>query len=327
MAEHPALERVVERIRADVIGGAADTAKEVVSALAQVATDSSAPSTTALMSELETAIDRILSVLPSLAPPVNALHVIMARAESLMEEGGTVRELKQALQEEAQAFLKRAEDALERVAQYGAEIIKDGDTIFTYSMSSTVWRVLRRAKAHGKNIEVVVTESRPANEGLWTVEEMEKADIPVSVSIDACVGVLVPTCSLVMVGADAISATGHALCKVGTYPTALVAREHRIPFYIAADTLKFDTTTLLGLPFRVDPLTREQVLSGKTYEKTRVVGEHFDVTPPELVTAIITERGLIHPASCFTVMERMGVSKRVSARLPAWARREFGREG
>ncbi len=325
MVGHPALVRVVERIRADAIGGAADTAKEVVEALGQVAADSSAPDAAALMSELEAAVDQVLAVLPSLAPPVNALHAIMARAESLVEGGGTARELAQAVQEEAQAFLRRIEDALERVAQYGAEVIKDGDTIFTYSMSSTVWRVLRRAKVQGKSIEVVVTESRPANEGLWTVAEMERAGIPVSVSIDACIGILVPGCDLVMVGADAISATGHVLCKVGTYPTALVAREHGVPFYVAADTLKMDTTTLLGLPFRIDPIPREQVLTGEGYEKAKVIGVHFDVTPPELVKAIVTEVGLIHPASSFTVMQRMGLSKKVSARLPAWARREFGK--
>ena len=78
-------------------------------------------------------------------------------------------------------FFKWAESALDKVAQYGAEKVREGDVVFMYSMSSTVWRILRVAKKQGKNFSVVVTESRPSNEGLWTVREMAKSGIPVSV--------------------------------------------------------------------------------------------------------------------------------------------------
>lgn len=328
MVQHPALDRVVERIQTDVIGGAADTAKEVVDALAQVARDSSAKDATELAQELEAGVDRILAVLPSLAPPVNALHMILGQVEELLKENVSVSDMAQGVVEEAQAFQARAEEALQRVAQFGAEKIKDGDTIFTYSMSSTVWRVLRVAKAQGKSIRVIVTESRPANEGLWTVEEMAKIGVPVAVSIDACIGLLVPGCTMVMVGADAVSSSGQVLCKVGTYPTALVARAHGVPFYVAADTLKFDTTTLLGLPFRIDPLHREQVLPEEPkYGQAEVVGLHFDITPPALVTAVITEIGLAHPTACFSVMRQMKLSERLAKKLPAWAKGEWAASG
>jgi translation initiation factor 2B subunit (eIF-2B alpha/beta/delta family) len=190
-------------------------------------------------------------------------------------------------------------------------------------MSSTVWRILRQAKSQGKSFSVIVTESRPANEGLWTVTEMNKIDVPISVGIDASIGELVPQSDVVFVGADAISSYGVSLCKTGTYPTALVARAHGVPFYIAADTLKFDTSTLLGLPFRSDPVPRNEVLSQDYPEHIPVVGRLFDETPPELVTALITELGLISPTACVSVMWQMRLSERLNALLPAWSRGEL----
>jgi len=323
MSEHPAVERVVERIRTDVIGGAADTAKEVIQALVELNQDSNAQDASSLAAEIEDAVVDVLRVMPSLAPPINALHRVMGRIEEALVAGRSVAELKAAVNEAAGDFFEWTEHALDKVAQYGAEKIQDGDLIFTYSMSSTVWHIFRAAKSQGKSFSVIVTESRPANEGLWTVTEMDKANIPVSVSIDACIGELVPKCDAVFVGADAVSSHGFSLCKVGTYPTALVARAHGVPFYIAADSLKFDSSTLLGLPFRVEPIHRHEVLTEEYPEHVEVVGQVFDETPPQLVTAIITELGLLNPTVCVTVMWQMKLSQRLSAMLPAWARGEL----
>lgn len=324
MSDYPAIKTVVERIRTDAIGGAADTAKEVITALKQLVQESRAADTQALVAEVEDAVKDILRVMPSLAPPINALHRFMGSMERALDEGLPVTDLKAVLEEASDHFLTWTERALDKVAQYGAEKVRNGDTVFTYSMSSTVWRIFKRAKAQGKSFHVIVTESRPANEGLWTVAEMDRAGIPVSVSIDACIGELVPQSDVVFVGADAISSYGYSLCKVGTYPTALVAKAHGVPFYVAADTLKFDSSTLLGLPFRVDPIHRHEVLTGGEYsERVRVVGRLFDETPPELVTAIITEVGLVHPTACFTVMTQMALSRRLSEMLPAWVRGEL----
>ncbi len=319
MSQHPAIKTVVERIRTDVIGGAADTAREVVQALAASAQDSKARDAATLAKELEEATVDILRVLPSLAPPVNALHRMLWRVEEGLAAGMSVGDLKAAVRSAADDFLAWTEEALDKVAQYGAEKVQDGDVVFMYSMSSTVWRILRCAKAQGKSFSVIVTESRPANEGLWTATEMVKSGIPVSVSIDACIGELVPRSDVVFVGADAVSSHGYALCKVGTYPTALVASAHGVPFYIAADTLKFDTGTLLGLPFRSDPIHRHEVLSSEYPEQVQVVGRLFDETPPELVTALITEIGLLSPTACIMVMWQARLSERLSALLPAWA--------
>jgi len=319
MAQHPAIELVNERIRTDVIGGAADTAKEVIEALRAVVQDSKAPSSEALGGEGAGAVFAVLTVLPSFAPPLNALHRVMRQVEDSRASGASVDEMRTQLLTTVEQFLQFVETALQSVARYGAELLKDGDTLFMYSMSSSVWRIIKAAHDQGKRLRVLVTESRPANEGLWTVERMIEYGSPVEVSIDAMIGVLIPQSDLVMVGADSIAATGESLCKVGTYPTALVAKAHGKPFYIAADTLKFDTTTLLGLPFRVDPVPRHEVLAEDQFPESKVVGPLFDVTPPELVRGIITERGVLNPAAAYTVLHDMPISQTILERLPDWA--------
>jgi ribose 1,5-bisphosphate isomerase len=323
MAKHPDVVEIVERVRKDEIGGAADTAKEVIDALAALVRDSKAKDTKALVAEIDEAVLDIMRVMPSLAPPINAIHQFVSCVEQGEVDGADLDGMKSALKETRDQFFAWAENALDKVAQYGAEKVSDGDRVFMYSMSSTVWRIFKVAKEQGKAFEVVVTESRPGNEGLWTVTEMDKLGIPVSVSIDACIGELIPDCDAVFVGADVISASGHALCKMGTYPSALVAKASGTPFYIAADTLKFDTATLIGLPYRNEPIHRHEVLDDTYPKEAKVVGNLFDETPPELVTAIITEVGILHPAAAFTVMQQMNPSRKLSEMLPAWSRGEL----
>lgn len=326
MSNHPAIKTVVERIHADAIGGAADIAKEVVDALSKLIADSEAATAEAFKDEVMDAVVDILSVTPSFAPPINALHRILGRLEAALARGASVSDLKSVGRQASQDFLTWAEDALDKVAQYGAEMIKTGDTVFMYSMSSTVWRILKRAKAAGKSFNVIVTESRPGNEGLWTVKEMLENNIPVSVSIDANIGKLVPKSNIVFVGADAISSHGVSFVKVGTYPTALVAQAHGVPFYVAADTLKFDPTTLLGLPFRGEPIPRDNVLSEEYPEVVKVVGDLFEPVPPALVTGVVTEMGLISPTAAVTVMWEMKLSSWLNELLPEWARGELRSE-
>lgn len=323
MSKHPDVVEIVERVRTDDIGGAADTAKEVIDALSALVRDSKANDVKALVVEVDQAVLDIMRVMPSLAPPINAIHQFVSRMEQGEADGLDLEGMKAALKETRDSFFAWAENALDKVAQYGAEKVSDGDRVFMYSMSSTVWRIFKVAKEQGKEFEVVVTESRPGNEGLWTVTEMDKLGIPVSVSIDACIGELIPDCAAVFVGADVISASGHALCKMGTYPSALVAKASGTPFYIAADTLKFDTATLIGLPYRNEPIHRHEVLDDSYPETAKVVGNLFDETPPELVTAIITEVGILHPAAAFTVLQQMNPSKKLSEMLPAWSRGEL----
>jgi ribose 1,5-bisphosphate isomerase len=320
VTQHPAIELVIDRMVRDLIGGAADTAREVMAAVSQVVKDSQAQSLVGLYHDMDQAVLAIMKICPSFAPPINALHMLMGTLEKDMETGASVAVAKEHLAETEARFTELLDTAFEKIANIGAEIIKEGDTVCMFSMSSSVWKVLRRAKELGKNFTVLVTEARPANEGLWTVDEMHKSGIPVEVSVDACLAELVARSDVVFAGVDSIAADGSVFNKSGTYLAALVAKQYGVPFYFVTDSLKFDTATLLGLPFRSDPVQYHEVLGNKKYESgVKVVGALFDTTPPHLVTAIITELGPIPPSACVNVMWNMKLSKRVSELIPAWA--------
>lgn len=320
MPNHPAIEIVTDRIVRDVIGGAVDTAKEVMLALSEVVDTSKASSTSRLFDELDKAASSILKICPSFAPPINVLHMMMGTIEQDVTDGISVDEAKKHLRQTRESFFTTIENALEEIANIGAELIKDGSTVFMFSMSSSIWRVLRKAGSQGKRFSVLVTEARPGNEGIWTVDEMVEAGIPVEVSIDACVAELIARSDIVFAGVDAVAADGSVFNKAGTYLCALVAREYSVPFYFVTDTLKFDKATLLGLPFRSDPVQYHEVLGDRKYEgDVKVVGKLFDTTPAHLITALITELGPIHPSACVNVMWNMKTSRRINEQIPPWA--------
>jgi translation initiation factor 2B subunit (eIF-2B alpha/beta/delta family) len=320
MAIHPAIQLVNERIVKDLIGGAADTAKEVMAAMAQVATDSQAATIEALYQELDAAAVAVMQICPSFAPPINVLHMVMGTIEKDLEQDASLSEAKIHIKQTKAEFDQFMESAFEKIANIGAELINDGDRVFMFSMSSSVWKVLRRAKSQGKHFTVLVTEARPANEGLWTVDEMHKSDIPVEVTIDACLAELIAQSNIAFAGVDAIAADGSVFNKAGTYLAALAAREYHVPFYFISDTLKLDTSTLLGLAFRSEPIQYHEVLGSKAYETgVSVVGKLFDTTPPHLITGIVSELGPIPPGACIQVMWNMKLSKRISELIPAWA--------
>jgi len=320
MPNHPAIDTVINRIVTDVIGGAVDTAKEVMAAMAQVAADSQASNLDGLFQDMDQAAVAIMKICPSFAPPINVLHSMLGTLERDIQASASVAEAKQHLAATQVDFLKFIETALSKIASIGAELIKDGDTVFMFSMSSSVWKVLRKAKENGKNFTVLVTEARPGNEGLWTVDEMHKSHIPVEVSIDACTAELVARSNIAFAGVDSVAADGSVFNKTGSYLAALAAREYGVPYYFISDTLKFDTSTLLGLPFRSELVHYHEVLGDKQYsDGVKVVGSLFDITPPHLITAIVTELGPIPPSACVSVMWNMKLSKRISELIPVWA--------
>jgi translation initiation factor 2B subunit (eIF-2B alpha/beta/delta family) len=320
MANHPAIQLVIDRIVSDSIGGAADTAKELMAALDTLVADSQASSLDGLFAELDSAALSFLKICPSFAPPINVLHQIMGTMEGDMNLGTSIVDARRHLAETKESFDTFMATAFEKIARIGSELIKDGDTVFMFSMTSSVWKVLRCAKEQGKQFTLLVTEARPANEGLWTVDEMHKSGIPVEVSIDACLAELMARSDIAFAGVDAVAADGSVFNKAGTYLSALAARQYGVPFYFVSDTLKFDTATLLGLPFRSEAVKYEEVMGEKQYPAgVRVVGSLFDTTPPHLITAIVTELGPIAPSACINVLWNMKRSDRINELLPAWA--------
>ncbi|TWT93683.1 S-methyl-5-thioribose-1-phosphate isomerase [Neorhodopirellula pilleata] len=156
---------------------------------------------------------------------------------------------------------------------------------------------------HGKTLHVYADETRPLLQGArLTAWELAQAGVPVTVITDSMAGGLMRQghVDAIIVGADRIAANGDAANKIGTYPLAVLAHYHRIPFYVAAPTNTFDLALASGDLIPIEQRDGEEVRcpggpSGRTMvpENVDVINPAFDVTPAELITAIITERGVI----------------------------------
>jgi methylthioribose-1-phosphate isomerase len=190
----------------------------------------------------------------------------------------------------------------------GADCIADGDTVMTHCNAGalatagygTALGVIRAAFEQGKRIRVIANETRPFLQGArLTAYELSKEGIPVTVACDNAVGHLMKQGMVqkVVVGADRIAANGDAANKIGTYTVALIAKAHGVPFYVAAPASTFDLSLASGDQIPIENRTpREVTHVGEhriTPENVPVYNYAFDVTPADLITGIITERGVL----------------------------------
>jgi methylthioribose-1-phosphate isomerase len=162
--------------------------------------------------------------------------------------------------------------------------------------------VIRSAWEEKKNIAVVATETRPLLQGArLTAWELQREEIPVTLITDNMAGSIMQDgkIDLVIVGADRIARNGDVANKIGTYTLAVLAKEHKIPFYVAAPLSTFDWTIQTGRKIPIEERDPDEVAApwGKrlTPEWIEVRNPAFDVTPHRYVSAIVTERGIIRP--------------------------------
>ena len=287
--EHPAVSGVVQRIETDQIGGAADTAIEVAHALGRAIQESRATGVEALRDDCFAMFDVIMLSSPSLMPVTQVLHRLGSTVEA-MDADTDVSDARARLVATAEEAASWLAGAVNGVARLGEDLIEDDEAVFTYSMSSTVYAMFRAAAGAGKRFRVITTESRPGNEGLGTIAVMGAIGIEVTVGIDAAIGQLLRDCTSVYVGGDTITAKGEALCKIGCFPTALLARHYAIPFRVAADTSKFDPNTALGVPLWIREMPVTDIVTGAVPSNATVRNPVFEIVPASLIDCVVTGR-------------------------------------
>ena len=191
----------------------------------------------------------------------------------------------------------------------GTELFEDGDKILTHCNAGelatveygTALGVIRMAYRQGKKIRVVATETRPLLQGArLTAFELKQEKIPFTLITDNMVGWVMQKrmVNKVIVGADRILISGHVINKIGTYTIAVLAKQHGIPFYVAAPTTTIDSKSTVEQVI-IEERKPEEILKicgcKIAPEKIQVYNPAFDITPPELVTKIITEKGIVEP--------------------------------
>ena len=215
-----------------------------------------------------------------------------------------------ALHREADAILEEDRAMCQRIGEHGLPLIADGARVLTHCNAGalatagvgTALAPLYLAAERGRHIEVYASETRPLLQGSrLTAWELDRAGIPVTVLTDGMVASLMRSgdIDLCIVGADRVAANGDVANKIGTYGVAVAARHHGIPFYVAAPTSTLDRHTPDGASITIEQRDSEEVRRGfgslTAPSGVRVHNPAFDVTPAELVTAIVTDRGVFRP--------------------------------
>jgi methylthioribose-1-phosphate isomerase len=232
--------------------------------------------------------------------------------DKVMEESlkfGSVEEIKENI---VNLVKKMAEDDInsnKSMGNFGSQLINDGDRIMTHCNAGalatvsygTALGVIRSAKKDGKKISIFATETRPVMQGSrLTAFELIHDKIDVSLVPDTAVGYVMMNKMVdkVIVGADRILKSGHVFNKIGTYQIAQLSKLHDIPFYVAAPLSTFDLHNDLD-SIVIEERSPDEVLKigGKRIapESVKVLNPAFDLTPPNLIAGIITEKGIIFP--------------------------------
>lgn len=220
----------------------------------------------------------------------------------------SVAEIKSILLAEAHAIRNEDEEMCKAIGENALTLLKDGMTVLTHcnagglatAQYGTALAPLYLAKDKGWNIKVYADETRPLLQGArLTTWELSRADIDVTLICDNMAAMVMKKglIDAVIVGCDRVAANGDTANKIGTYGLAVLAKAHNIPFYIAGPTSTVDLATLTGEDIPIEERHEKEITCafGKRTapEGIKVFNPAFDVTPHELITAIITEKGVI----------------------------------
>ena len=212
------------------------------------------------------------------------------------------------LVKEAKRICAEDIDINRQMGRHGSKLFTDGDNILTHCNAGalatagygTALGVIRAACEQGKKLHVYVDETRPVLQGArLTAWEMQKEKIPATLITDNMAGFLMQRGKIdkIIVGADRIAANGDTANKIGTYSLAVLAKAHRIPFYIAAPLSTFDFSLKTGAAIPIEERQADEVTCFRGVQVAprgmKVYNPAFDVTPAKLISAIITEKGIL----------------------------------
>ena len=303
--EYDDYNQVADAIRNLVVRGAPAIGVSGAFGLALASLQSNAETKEDLITDLQKAKQILFETRPTAVNLSWGLEEIMKVAES----ANSVDEIKNLVVKASKDMADKDIEINKTMGKFGAELFENDDTIMTHCNAGalatvaygTALGVIRATKESGKNVKVIATETRPVQQGSrLTAFELKHDGFDVSLIPDTAVGYSMTNglVNKVVVGADRIVRTGHVYNKIGTYQVATMAKQHGIPFYVAAPLSTFDMQT--DANDVIIEMRKGTEVTGVGDKKTapdgiNVINPAFDMTPPELVSGIITEQGVAKP--------------------------------
>jgi len=291
-----------EKIKSMEIRGAGRIAREAAEALRRHATDTRTNDLEAFQREMDSAAQTLIATRPTAVSLPNAVHIVMLDLDQAL----TLEEAQNGVIHRAEQFIHSSQHAVEKIAQFGARHIRDGDTILTHCNSEAALGCIIEAHRSGKDIEVFATEVRPRNQGLITIRTLNDAGIKTNFIVDSAVRSFIHEVDLVIVGADAVTVNGAVVNKIGTSQVAHTAHEARVNVLVAAETYKFAPRTIIGELITIEERAGNEILAdeiARALPHVTVRNPAFDVTPAEYIDLIVTEAGAIPPQMAYIIIK------------------------
>ncbi|HIE28899.1 TPA: NUDIX domain-containing protein [Candidatus Poribacteria bacterium] len=228
---------------------------------------------------------------PSMSPLINAIAYVLYQSQRRLNQAENISDFKRHILkiiDEYKAYLK---DALAIIYRDTKALLSDDMTIFTHSYSSTVVNAILASGR--RNLNIIVTESRPLNEGVKTATKVAQ-EYDVTLITDAQAGYFIANADIVLMGADSILSDGSLINKVGTHLIALAAQKHKVPVYALCQTNKFHLRSYDGETIKLEEKDGREVIS-ENIPNVSVRNIYFEITPAELISGIVTEKGILGP--------------------------------
>ncbi len=268
--------RVVDKIKSLKIQGASAIAKQGVLAFAEYVSKGKS-----LKKDAGYAKKQLMNARPTEPMLVNAMDYVIKKSKS-----------KNDYLKYAKEFITKKEESEKIIAIEGAKLIKNGMNVFTHCHSSSVLRVLKKAKEQGKDFSVVCFETRPLYQGRITAKELVKSRIRTTLTVDSAMteAFEVYPPDLVIVGCDAITKT-FFVNKIGTDTLAHIAAKHKVPFYVCGETFKYTNTIV------IEQRSDDEVWPARP-KKLNIWNPAFDTINKRHVKGFITEKGVLRSVKC-----------------------------
>ncbi len=329
-------EEVATVIRDMIVRGAMAIGVSAAMGVALGIQQSRATSLSALAAEVEVICDTLAKTRPTAVNLFWGIGQIRQTFNELAEKNARIPEIKAAVVARGQELYDEDIANLRKLGRFGADLLPEEGTVLTHCNAGALAAcgygsalgVIRAAIEGGKQIDVFADETRPFNQGArLTAWELLKDNIPTTLICDSMSGYFMGQgrIAAVIVGADRIAANGDTANKIGTYSVAILAKEHGIPFYVAAPFNTIDLATPTGAAIPIEQRSAREVthVNGRqvTPDGVGIENPAFDVTPAKYITAIITERGILRAplSDSIAAMSRPTDSTVQTSSMPALA--------
>ncbi len=299
--------QVLDRIRSKEFRGPTRVTQAALKALSEASQASGSRSPNEFLEEQKAFGDLLIKTRPTAVLLANGVRLVIDAIRKGVEQGLTVPALQEIVSKTVDSFLAQIRESVDQIGEIGSRRIRSGDTVLCYGHSTSVLSIVAKAQEQGKSVKVVVSEARPELEGRSMAKEFLKLGVPTTMIIDSAVSHFMKDVDRVLTGADAVSANGAVINKIGTSTIAAIAHYSRVNVFVAASVHKFSPETILGELVEIEELDPSLVIPShmmSEFKGMQIRNPAFDVTPPEHIDLVITERGVIPPQGAIMILRQ-----------------------